>query len=154
MHVRFDVVDIDGLQTRANAGRECNTFAVVRQRRIAHRGLIGDTGDDTVVGGAGNDYIEGNNGNDSLMGEDGNDEIRGQDGDDTISGGSGNDELYGDGYGRSLRPRYPGDYIDNPGNDLLYGEDGDDLLFGSAGSDLLSGGVGADRALDHAAEPL
>lgn len=91
---------------------------------------------DFIVGKGGNDTLFGLAADDSLLG--GSDPNQKQDkpdigGNDILLGGSGNDLLNGD-----------GDFVNDKGNDKLFGQDGNDTLTGARGIDLLDGGSGND----------
>ena len=99
-------------------------------------GLIGGTGNDTLlgdgqanllIGGGGADQLDGRVGDDTLSGGIGSDTLVGGEGNDLLDGGIGNDRLEG-----------------GAGDDLLTGGDGNDRLDGGAGNDVLTGGLGVD----------
>ncbi|WP_374374087.1 hypothetical protein [Tabrizicola sp.] len=103
---------------------------------VGIEGLLGGTGNDTLlgdgqanllIGGGGSDQLDGRAGNDTLAGGLGADTLVGGEGDDLLDGGSGNDRLDG-----------------GAGDDVLTGGDGNDRLDGGAGNDVLTGGLGAD----------
>jgi len=91
-------------------------------------GLLGGSGNDTIVGGAISNYVDGG---------DGNDLISGGAGSDNLYGGSGNDVVNGDGGGDSVGGGNGDDVVNG-------GADGDDLN-ASSGTDVLNGDDGSDR---------
>ncbi len=108
-------------------------------------GLLGLSGNDSIIGAEDAEIINGNRDNDTIIGNQGNDtifggknsdSIFGGDGDDFLSGNLGNDEIFGDAGNDILRG--------GKEDDLLNGGDGDDSLYGDLGIDTLRGGNGAD----------
>ena len=108
-------------------------------------GLLGLSGNDSIIGSEDAEIINGNQDNDSISGNQGNDTIFGGknsdlifggDGDDFLSGNLGDDEIFGDAGNDLLRG--------GKEDDLLNGGDGDDSLYGDLGIDTLTGGNGAD----------
>ncbi|NES05178.1 MAG: hypothetical protein F6K22_21555 [Okeania sp. SIO2F4] len=108
-------------------------------------GLLGLSGNDSIIGAEDAEIINGNRDNDTIIGNQGNDtifggknsdSIFGGDGDDFLSGNLGNDEIFGDAGNDILRG--------GKEDDLLNGGDGDDSLYGDLGIDTLTGGNGAD----------
>ncbi len=75
-------------------------------------GVIGGSGNDTIIGSTAAEILQGGDGNDSLLGADGNDALFGGDGDDTLMGGAGKDDLDG-----------------GLGSDLMDGGSGRDWVF-------------------------
>lgn len=96
--------------------------------------LRGGSGSDTLYGDEGDDALFGGLGNDTLFGGDGDDSLAGRDGDDVLDGGNGDDQI-----GRYLKA---GRWVDEPGNDSLYGGPGNDTLRGGSGNDGMFGGIG------------
>ncbi len=108
-------------------------------------GLLGLSGNDSIIGAEDAEIINGNQDNDTIIGNQGNDtifggknfdSIFGGDGDDFISGNLGNDEIFGDAGNDILRG--------GKEDDLLNGGENDDSLYGDLGIDTLTGGNGAD----------
>jgi Ca2+-binding RTX toxin-like protein len=100
--------------------------------------LIGDGGAKSLIGGPGNDFLDGGNGVDAVSGGPGSDNVEGGEGADFVSGGEGNDLLRGE-----------------FGDDRLSGGADDDSLIGGAGADILSGDEGSDTAdYSAAARPV
>lgn len=108
-------------------------------------GLLGLSGNDSIIGGINAEIINGNQGNDTINGNQGNDTIFGGknldlifggDNDDFLSGNLGNDEIHGDGGNDVLRG--------GKESDFLIGGTGNDTLYGDLGIDTLTGGTGAD----------
>jgi len=108
-------------------------------------GLLGLSGNDSIIGSEDteiingnrdNDSINGNQGNDTIFGGKNSDSIFGGDGDDFLSGNLGNDEIFGDAGNDILRG--------GKEDDLLNGGNGDDSLYGDLGIDTLTGGNGGD----------
>ncbi|WP_210407626.1 hypothetical protein [Hydrocoleum sp. CS-953] len=108
-------------------------------------GLLGLSGNDSIIGAEDaeiingnqdNDTINGNQGNDTIFGGKNSDSIFGGDGDDFLSGNLGNDEIFGDAGNDILRG--------GKEDDLLNGGENDDSLYGDLGIDTLTGGNGAD----------
>ncbi|NET24310.1 PQQ-dependent sugar dehydrogenase [Okeania sp. SIO1I7] len=108
-------------------------------------GLLGLSGNDSIIGAIDaeiingnqdNDTIDGNQGNDTIFGGKNLDLIFGGDNDDFLSGNLGNDEIHGDGGNDVLRG--------GKESDFLIGGTGNDTLYGDLGIDTLTGGTGAD----------
>ncbi|NEP77852.1 MAG: hypothetical protein F6K17_07890 [Okeania sp. SIO3C4] len=108
-------------------------------------GLLGLSGNDSIIGAIDaevingnqdNDTIDGNQGNDTIFGGKNLDLIFGGDNDDFLSGNLGNDEIHGDAGNDILRG--------GKESDFLIGGTGNDTLYGDLGIDTLTGGTGAD----------
>lgn len=108
-------------------------------------GLLGLSGNDSIIGtidaeiingNQGNDTINGNQGNDTIFGGKNLDLIFGGNNDDFLSGNLGNDEIHGDVGNDILRG--------GKESDFLIGGTGNDTLYGDLGIDTLTGGTGAD----------
>ncbi|MGD1805555.1 PQQ-dependent sugar dehydrogenase [Dapis sp. BLCC M126] len=109
------------------------------------RGLLGLSGNDSIIGSEDTEIINGNRDNDTIIGNQGNDtifggknsdSIFGGDGDDFLSGNLGNDAILGDAGNDILRG--------GKEDDFLNGGTGNDSLYGDLGIDTLTGGNGAD----------
>ncbi|NEP05262.1 MAG: hypothetical protein F6K25_18480 [Okeania sp. SIO2G4] len=108
-------------------------------------GILGLSGNDSIIGAIDAEIINGNQGNDTINGNQGNDTIFGGknldlifggDNDDFLSGNLGNDEIHGDAGNDILRG--------GKESDFLIGGTGNDTLYGDLGIDTLTGGTGAD----------
>ncbi|NEQ75694.1 MAG: hypothetical protein F6K23_23205 [Okeania sp. SIO2C9] len=108
-------------------------------------GLLGLSGNDSIIGAIDaeiingnqdNDTIDGNQGNDTIFGGKNLDLIFGGDNDDFLSGNLGNDEIHGDAGNDILRG--------GKESDFLIGGTGNDTLYGDLGINTLTGGTGAD----------
>lgn len=101
---------------------------------------IDDSGRDEMHGGAGADTIGGGFDDDFIFGEEGDDQLNGDYGNDTVNGGLNNDRIFGwvgnDVLGGCW---FNGQWLDEPGDDLLMGYNGDDTLVGGTGTDTLYG---------------
>jgi serralysin len=133
-------------------------------------GVIGGSGNDTLIGTDDANVLTGGAGNDVLSGKGGNDVIDGGDGDDLIDGGAGNDTLIGgngidtlsyandttgitvdlskkdvksDGSGRDKISGFE-NVTGGSGDDTLTGGKTDNVIIGGAGDDVINGGAGAD----------
>lgn len=124
-------------------------------------GLLGLSGNDSIIGAIDAEVINGNQGNDTINGNQGNDTIFGGknldlifggDNDDFLSGNLGNDEIYGDAGNDILRGGKESDFlIGGTGNDTLYGDLGIDTLTGGTGADIFVLSEEADVITDFEA---
>ena len=139
-------------------------------RWLSIEGLIGGSGDDTLLGDGGANVLDGAAGNDQLRGRDGDDSLRASAGSDTLDGGAGNDWAdysalaepiradLGTGRATSLAPgSIKSDSLlaiealrGSALSDMLVGDANDNTLEGGAGNDTLDGG-GGDDVLDGGA---
>lgn len=118
-------------------------------------GVVGGSGNDSILGAPTDDAINGSQGNDTLTGEAGDDFLRGGKGNDSISGGVGNDIINGNLGDDILNGDAGNDFLrGGRGNDVLIGGDGNDILVGDIGSDTLTGGAGADTFVLSTGENL
>ena len=133
-------------------------------RWLSIEGLIGGSGDDTLLGDGGANVLDGAAGNDQLRGRDGDDSLRASAGSDTLDGGAGNDWAdysalaepiradLGTGRATSLAPgSIKSDSLlaiealrGSALSDMLVGDANDNTLEGGAGNDTLDGGGGND----------
>jgi Ca2+-binding RTX toxin-like protein len=94
------------------------------------------------------DVILGSEAANTLLGNGGADIIHGGDGGDNEQGGAGNDTLGS----MFLNLGLIAGYVDDTGNNRLFGGDGDDMLVGSSGADRMDGGDDIDT-VDYAGSP-
>ncbi len=109
-------------------------------------GLLGLSGNDSIIGAEDAEIINGNQDNDTINGNQGNDTIFGGknldlifggNNDDFLSGNLGNDEIFGDAGNDILRGGKEEDFLNGgTGNDSLYGDLGLDTLTGGSGADI------------------
>ncbi|MFP5314274.1 MAG: peroxidase family protein [Actinomycetes bacterium] len=113
-----------------------------------HDALDGGPGLDLILGGAGKDFINGGantndvfggEGDDFIIAGGGNDMARGDAGSDWIQGGEGADLLMGD----SGAPFF--DDPNDPGHDVLIGQNGDDDYDAEGGDDIMLADAGIER---------
>jgi Ca2+-binding RTX toxin-like protein len=135
-------------------------------------GLLGGTGNDTLVGGwrddelyagpgddsisggdswdwitgdAGRDTVFGGADDDWIEGNEGDDYLRGDAGDDEILGGDGFDDTHGNIGNDTVHGGNGPDWVvGGQGADLLYGDDDHDVVYGNLANDTVHGGVGND----------
>ncbi len=121
--------------------------------------IWGGSGNDTIYARGGNDYVNGEEGSDSIYGGAGNDNLFGGSENDFITGEIGNDKLYGD-FGSDtlgaywLRVGTQQGWVDELGDDILWGGIGNDTLAGGSGSDKLYGNIGFDDLWGDAGNDL
>ena len=158
---------------RADLGQAGNnTGEASGDRYSGVTGLIGGSGNDSLIGNAGANVLQGGAGQDTLVGLGGDDLLRGGAGADRLDGGTGTNtadytdsaavqaDLWfvagntGDAAGDTYIAIQA--LIGGAGNDTLLGHtdnnsltggDGNDLIYGRAGADTLRGGLGNDRLI-------
>jgi len=130
----MDTVYYSGVQNYALG----SDLEIIRLVGIGTSGIAvyGNTADNLMVG---HDGV----GTDTLSAGDGNDSIFGSAGSDVLAGGNGNDVI------GSVHPllddtHAPAYWLDEAGDDSLYGGAGNDWLDGGTGLDKLDGGDGDD----------
>ena len=106
------------------------------------------SGIENVNGTARADVLWGSDGANTLLGNGGADIIHGGNGGDSEHGGAGNDTLGT----LFISLGVISGYVDDTGNDKLYGGEGDDTLVGSSGADRMDGGNDVDT-VDYAFSP-
>jgi Ca2+-binding RTX toxin-like protein len=109
-------------------------------------GVIGGSGDDTLLGNSHLNELFGGPGDDVLRGRGKlSDVVVGNAGDDTIFGGPSEDDLSGGSGNDNIQGGASRDFIDGgPGADNVQGGAGRDLIFGGPGADWLRAGGGSD----------
>ena len=115
--------------------------------------MHGGEGDDTLAGGTWGDTLNGDGGLDTLWGDAGKDtlwggtekdELHGGTEDDILRGEAGDDILYGEAGNDQLGAYWAATWMDDGGNDVMYGGIGNDTLAGGTGNDNLYGEAGLD----------
>lgn len=138
----FGVGEVQRVEFTGGAGNDTFTNDTALPCRA-----FGGEGLDVLFGGGGDDRLSGQGGADKIDGRGGNDTLWGGAGDDSLTGGAGNDEQVGGADRDRLGGYWVGAaFVDDPGNDAIWGDGENDWADGGSGADYLDMGDGHDFA--------